>query len=166
VFTAVFCLILGGCAPSAEQKQAMEGVLKQRLEAKALFGSPRNPAQFETNSLAFVQALKAINTSRCPADFREAWSDYVVIVQRSSSRFLSLVATNTTMAGGAHAPAGATNPPASPTPAPPPPAGGNSNKAEHIAELERRIQVFQKDIDVAWKALQQVSQRHGIKPER
>ena len=162
----VLCLLLGGCAPSAEKKQAMKSVLSQRLAAKSLFGSPRNPGQFETNSMAFVQALKAIDTSRCPTDFREAWSDYVTMVQRSSSRFLSLLATNAGVVGGVTSPAGATNAPTSSTPPPTAPETVASNKAERIAELERHIQTFQHDIDVAWKELNRVANRYGIEPER
>jgi hypothetical protein len=168
VFPVVLCLALGACAPSAEQKKSVEAVLKERLAAKALFGAPRNPQQFQTNSLAFVQALKTINASRCPADFREAWSDYVAIVERSSARFLSLVTTNSPGAGSASVPAVSTNlpVPASPTPALLLRETAPSNNAERLAELERRILAFQRDIDIAWTALKRAANRCGVEPER
>ncbi len=164
VFPVVLGLILGGCVPSADKKEAMEGVLSQRLTAKALLGNPRNLPQFQTNSVAFLQALKAIDATRCPKDFREAWSDYVAIVQRSASRFLSLLATNA--AAPANAPATATNPPASPGPAAVPPEAGSSNRTERLAELDRQILVFQGDIDKAWMDLKRVAKRYGIEAER
>ena len=169
VVPVFLCLVICGCGPSAsEKKQAIESVLSQRLAAKALFGTPRNPQQYQTNSVAFLQALKAIDASRCPSDFRETWSDYVAIVERSSARFVSLVTTNLAVVTDAGAGAVSTNAPGA-TGAPPllllaEPAA--SNKATRLAQLERQILVFQQDIDKAWADLQITAGRHGVAAER
>ena len=168
VFPLVLCLAVSGCGPSVEQKTAVEAVLSQRLAAKALFGAPANPRQFQTNSIAFLQALKSIDTSRCPADFREAWSDYLAIVERSSARFLSLVTTNALAGGDGSAPPLSASPPnpTSPAPALALRPGPPTNRAERVAELERRIVLFQRDIDNAWAGLKQAANRYGVEPER
>ncbi len=174
VLPGLLCLALLGCGPGRDETQAVAAVMAQRLAAKPLFGDPRNPAQFQTNSLAFLQALKAINTSQCPADFREAWSDYVTIVERSSARFLTLVTNTVTPASGAPAAPASTNPPApanssastSSVPVLHSPRGLSPEQAERIAQMEGRIAVFQNDIDKAWADLRRAANRYGVEPQR
>jgi hypothetical protein len=169
VLPVLLCLVFFGCGPSAsEKKKTIESVLSQRLAAKALFGTPRNPQQYQTNSVAFLQALKAIDASQCPADFREAWSDYVAIVERSSARFIGLITTNLTATTDAGVSAVSTNSPdaASPSPSLLLTEPAASNKTARLAQLERQILVYQQDIDKAWADLQIAAGRHGVKAER
>ena len=80
LFTLVFVLVVGACAPSKpaidRDRVAIERVLQARIEARARF-HPSNLMPPTSNDSAYVALLGKIDTEACPLPFREAWLDYV-----------------------------------------------------------------------------------------
>src|SRR2546428_13661900 len=80
-----FILLLPGCStlPKANPRAEITSVLAQRQELKESDLKPDKKYPYRKPEYSkYVTEIKHLDVSRCPADFQQAWYDYLVALEQ------------------------------------------------------------------------------------